>query len=46
MTVIFSSTKKDILYSVVSKNIDKFTKIENILYDEYPECKDAQNCFN
>ena len=45
MTVIFSFTNKDILYSVICKNTDKFTKIENLLYDKYPECRDTQNFY-
>ena len=45
MTVIFSSINQDLLYSVIYKDTDKFTKIENILYDEFPGYRETQNCF-
>ena len=45
MTVIFSSINQDLLYSVICKNTDKFTKIENILYDEFPGYRETQNYF-
>ena len=33
MTVIFNSMKQDIHHSFICKNTDKFTRLENLLYD-------------
>lgn len=32
-------------YSIICKNSDKFTQIENIIYDEYTEFKNFQTYF-
>ena len=45
MSVVFSSEDQNIHYSVICKNTDKFERIENLLYDEYPEYKKPNNCF-
>ena len=45
MTVIFHSIDQKILYSVICKNTDKFTTIENLLYEEYPTYRDQENIF-
>ena len=45
MTVIFRSMNQEILYSVICKNTDKFTKIENLLYEEYPKYRERNNIF-
>ena len=35
ISVIFVSSDQKVHYSVICKNTDKFSKIENMLYDEY-----------
>ncbi len=45
MTVIFISSDQKIHYSFICKNIDKFNKIENLLYDKYPEYEQSENFF-
>ena len=47
MTVIFNSLDQQILHSFICKNTDKFTKLENLLYDlkEYKEYKKIENYF-
>ncbi len=47
MSVIFSSTKQNILGSFICKNTDKFSRIENLLYEieEYIEYKEVENYF-
>ena len=45
MTVIFVSTDHKIHYSFICKNTDKFNKIENLLYDIYPEYQESENIF-
>ena len=37
MTVIFVSTDQKIHYAIICKNTDKFSTLENKLYDEYPD---------
>ena len=34
-------------YSIIAKNTDPFTKIENMLYEQYPSYKESkeENCF-
>ena len=43
--VIFLSCDKKIHYSFACQVSDKFEKIENILYDKYPEYRNAENVF-
>ena len=47
MTVIFISTSQKILQSFICKNTDKFSRIENLLYDleEYKDFKLNSNYF-
>ena len=45
LSVIFISTNQKVYYSVICKNTDKFSKIENMLYDEYPEYSESENHF-
>ena len=45
MTVIFVSADKKIHYSLICKKNDIFTKIENMLYNIYPEYKESENYF-
>ena len=45
MSVIFVSSDKNIHYSIICKNTDKFSKIENMLYDAYPKLINSENNF-
>jgi len=45
MTIIFTSQDQKIHYSLICKNTDKFNKVENMLYDEYPEYQESENYF-
>ena len=45
LSVIFISSDQKVHYSVICKNTDKFNKIENMLYDEYPEYSESENHF-
>ena len=45
MTVIFISPDSKIHYALICKNTDKFNRIENILYEQYPECQESENFF-
>ena len=45
MTIIFISLDQKIHYSFICKNSDKFNKIENLLYEKYPEFLDYENYF-
>ena len=45
MTVIFQSTEQNILYSLICKETDTFNKIENRLYEAYPECRNYEYFF-
>ena len=43
--IFFSSVDKKIHYSILCKDTDKFEKIENLLYDKYPQFKESKNIF-
>ena len=43
ISVVFLSSDHNICYPVICKNTDIFIKIENLLYEEYPEYKDPKN---
>ena len=45
MTVIFYSPDQDIHYSLICKKTDIFTKIENELFEVYPEKRDSKFLF-
>ena len=45
MTVIFQSKDSKIHYAFICKNTDRFNKIENMLYDKYPEYIERENYF-
>ena len=45
MSIIFYSLDQKLHTSVLCKNTDKFNKIENLLYDEYPDYKENTNSF-
>ena len=45
MTIIFVSCDQKIHYSVICKNTDKFTRIEHLLYEKYPEYINSENYF-
>ena len=45
MTIIFISSDQKIHYSFICKNTDKFNKIENLLYEKYPEYEESENYF-
>ena len=46
MSVIFSSKEEDILYSIICKNTDKFSKIENIFLEKNIEYADIDYYFS
>jgi len=45
MSVIISTEDKNILYSVIAKNNDKFLRIEEKFYDAFPEFGIVENSF-
>ena len=45
MTVIFISPDSKIHYALICKNTDKFNRIENLLYEQYPEYQESENFF-
>ena len=45
LNVIFVSLDQKIHYSCICKNTDKFNKLENILYEKYPEYSESENLF-
>ena len=45
LSVIFVSVDQKIHYSTICKNTDKFSKIENLLYDAYHEYIKTENNF-
>ena len=45
ISIKFISINQDIDFTIITKNSDKFSKIENILYDKYPKYKDSENYF-
>ncbi len=45
LSVIFVSSDQKIHYSTICKNTDNFSKIENMLYEVYPEYKKSENYF-
>ena len=45
ISIVFTSSDRRILYSIICKNTDNFTKIENELYEKYPEYRNYENYF-
>ena len=45
MSVIIVSKDEAIYYSFLCKNTDKFTRIEELFYEKYPEYKKKENYF-
>ena len=45
ISIKFISDNQDIDFSVITKNTDYFTKIENMLYEKYPKYKSSKNYF-
>ena len=45
ISVIFTSSDKMILYSTICKNTEKFIKLEEKLYNNYPEYSKSNNDF-
>ena len=45
ISIIFVSADQKVHYSCICKNTDKFNKIENTLYEAYPEYKKSENNF-
>jgi len=45
ISIKFISINQDIDFTIITKNSDKFSKIENILFDKYPKYKDSENYF-
>lgn len=43
MSIIINSSDEKIQYSIICKNTDKFIKIEEILYNEYPQYEELSN---
>ena len=46
MSVIISTEDKNIQYSVIAKNTDKFLRIEEKFYEQFPEFGKVENSFN
>ena len=45
ISIKFISVDQDIDYSLISKNTEKFSKIEAMLYDKYPKYIELENFF-
>lgn len=45
MSLIFISSNQEIHYSIICKDSDKFTNVENLLYDEFPKYRESENYF-
>ena len=45
ISINFISVNQDINFNIISKNTEKFSKIENILYDKYPKYVESENYF-
>ena len=43
--IILKSKDKKVLYPIICKSSDKFTKIEEILCDKFPEYSESENVF-
>jgi len=45
ISVIFTSSDKNLLYSIICKNTEKFIELEKKLYNDYPEYSESDNYF-
>ena len=45
ISIKFISCNQDIDFTLITKNTEAFTKIEQILYEKYPQYKDSENYF-
>ena len=45
ISVLFKSSDQNLIYSLPCKNTTPFVKIEEQLYDEFPEYKETDNYF-
>jgi len=45
ISLIFMSYNQEIHYSLICKDSDKFTNVENLLYDEFPKYREVENYF-
>jgi len=45
LSIIFTSSDRRILYSIICKNTDEFLKIEDELYEQFPEYKKYDSYF-
>ena len=45
ISLIFMSYNQEIHYSLICKDSDKFTIVENLLYDEFPKFRETENYF-
>ena len=46
MSVIISTEDKNTQYSIICKNTDKFSRIEEKFYENFPEFGKTENSFN
>jgi len=45
ISVIFFSSDENMLHSIISKNTEKFIKLEEKLYNDFPEYSESDNLF-
>ena len=45
LSIIITSTDRRFLYSIICKNTDNFDRIENELYEKFPEYRNYENYF-
>ena len=45
ISIIFTSSDENMFYSIICKNTQKFTELEEKLYKEYPEYSKSNNYF-
>ena len=45
ISVIFTSSDQNMFYSIICKNTQKFTELEEKLYNDYPEYSQSYNYF-
>ena len=45
ISIIFNSFDENIHYSIICKKTDRFSKIESLLYDKYPEYKKLKKIY-